>query len=580
MVVTTSRGKAAAGAAATAASAVFADTSSSLLMNNDGDDDTSMTVTRSGTSGYMAPEVETGQSTGLSSDMYSFGCLLYFMHFPREFNQLIASQVTFPRGQHQADADLCDLIQQLLAVNPQSRPTAATALTHAYFRATFVDRLMQEGEIVEQDRKLDAVRNLLSRTRAAHRNNFDRLTISRATVAEDVLRYFEEVEVDHLRRHLKVTFANEPGIDEGGLLTEMFNLFFAAVFRPSFGLFEDCNDAGMWGASSASMSPVAPTAGGGDTRREALLSVHSTSSEVGGSGKETAGHGGSGGGEGDEAVAMVAEQDIVLPSAHVPSDQLSKLRAVGRAMVKALYEGRRIGSRLCPSVWKYFTGAAPTILDLQLFDAQAAKSLRWLLTTVGVEDLGLHFDEVGRSALGDVTDANKAQYVRLKVQRILIDSREASLTALRTGFMEALQGISTEAAPFLTLLSHADWRIMLCGDTVVNVHQIISALKFTNFPRRSKIPQWLTEILLTLSEDMLRKFLVFVTGSPSLSQSFLSTSSSATVKINVRHQHRSAALPTAHTCFFFLDIPDYDDRSVFHSKLMFAIQNANTFEIV
>jgi hypothetical protein len=474
------------------------------------------------------------------------------MHFPREFNQLIASQVTFPRGQHQADADLCDLIQQLLAVNPQSRPTAATALTHAYFRATFVDRLMQEGEIVEQDRKLDAVRNLLSRTRAAHRNNFDRLTISRATVAEDVLRYFEEVEVDHLRRHLKVTFANEPGIDEGGLLTEMFNLFFAAVFRPSFGLFEDCNDAGMWGASSASMSPVAPTAGGGDTRREALLSVHSTSSEVGGSGKETAGHGGSGGGEGDEAVAMVAEQDIVLPSAHVPSDQLSKLRAVGRAMVKALYEGRRIGSRLCPSVWKYFTGAAPTILDLQLFDAQAAKSLRWLLTTVGVEDLGLHFDEVGRSALGDVTDANKAQYVRLKVQRILIDSREASLTALRTGFMEALQGISTEAAPFLTLLSHADWRIMLCGDTVVNVHQIISALKFTNFPRRSKIPQWLTEILLTLSEDMLRKFLVFVTGSPSLSQSFLSTSSSATVKINVRHQHRSAALPTAHTCFFFL----------------------------
>eukprot|EP01033_Poteriospumella_lacustris_P000704 gene704-499_t len=430
----------------------------------------------------MAPEVETGQSTGLSSDMYSFGCLLYFMHFPREFNQLIASQVTFPRGQHQADADLCDLIQQLLAVNPQSRPTAATALTHAYFRATFVDRLMQEGEIVEQDRKLDAVRNLLSRTRAAHRNVFDRLTISRATVAEDVLRYFEEVEVDHLRRHLKVTFANEPGIDEGGLLTEMFNLFFAAVFRPSFGLFEDCNDAGMWGASSASMSPVAPTAGGGDTRREALLSVHSTSSEVGGSGKETAAHGG-GGGEGDEAVAMVAEQDIVLPSAHVPSDQLSKLRAVGRAMVKALYEGRRIGSRLCPSVWKYFTGAAPTILDLQLFDAQAAKSLRWLLTTVGVEDLG-------------------------------------------------------------------------------------------------KIPQWLTEILLTLSEDMLRKFLVFVTGSPSLSQSFLSTSSSATVKINVRHQHRSAALPTAHTCFFFLDIPDYDDRSVFHSKLMFAIQNANTFEIV
>lgn len=44
--------------------------------------------------------------------------------------------------------------------------------------------------------------------------------------------------------------------------------------------------------------------------------------------------------------------------------------------------------------------------------------------------------------------------------------------------------------------------------------------------------------------------------------------------------HGVAEFVAAHTCFFYLDIPDYDDRSVFHSKLMFAIQNANTFEIV
>lgn len=530
-------------------------------------EDEAVTITRSGTTGYMAPEIETGQSAGLSSDMFSFGCLLYFMHFPREFAQLIPSQVSFPRTGH-TDADLCDLIQRLLAVDPSVRPSAATALTHAYFRATFVDRLMQEGEIVEQDRKLDAVRNLLSRTRAANRNIFDRVTISRDSVVEDMLRYFQEVPLDNLRKHLKVTFTNEPGIDEGGLLTEMFNLFFEQVFRPSYGLFEDCNDNHSLSASTMASPSVL-------SNERGVLSTQSST--------ETAGLQA-------EEVVLTADNDIILPSQHVSNADLGRLRAIGRAMVKALYEGRRIGNRLCPSVLKFFTGAPPTILDLQLFDAQTAKSLRWLLTTVGVEDLGLHFEEVGQGDLGTVTDQTKAQYVRMKVQNILVDSRLPQLTALKTGFMEALQGLSTEAAPFLTLLSHTDWRIMMCGDTVINAHQIISALKFSNFPRRSKIPQWLTETLLTLSEDYLRKFLVFVTGSPSLTSSFLSSSSSssssssaaasASVKINVRHQPRSAALPTAHTCFYYLDIPDYDDRTVFHNKLIFAIQNATTFEIV
>lgn len=274
-----------------------------------------------------------------------------------------------------------------------------------------------------------------------------------------------------------------------------------------------------------------------------------------------------------------AENYVVLPAGNLGDDQsLLRLRAVGRAMVKALYEGRRVGNRLGPSVLKFFTGAQPTMRDLQLYDAQAAKSLQWLLTTVGVEELGLHFEEVDDPDRGPVTDANKAQYVRMKVQKILVDSRLASLTALKTGFLEALQGLSTEAAPFLTLLSHSDWRIMLCGETVVSAPHIVSALRFSGFPKRSKVPVWLTDLLLSASEDHLRKFLVFVTGSPSLTASF--GQSSSQVKINVRHQTRSAALPTAHTCFYHLDIPDYDDRDVFQNKLFYAIQNANTFEIV
>jgi predicted GNAT family N-acyltransferase len=104
--------------------------------------------------------------------------------------------------------------------------------------------------------------------------------------------------------------------------------------------------------------------------------------------------------------------DIVLPCAADESpERLKKLRAFGRAMVKALYEGRRMGNRLCPSVFKFLTDTSPNMRDLQMFDPQTFRSLQWMLATIGVEEFGLHFEAVGAPELGVVTDSNKANFV-------------------------------------------------------------------------------------------------------------------------------------------------------------------------
>lgn len=52
------------------------------------------------------------------------------------------------------------------------------------------------------------------------------------------------------------------------------------------------------------------------------------------------------------------------------------------------------------------------------------------------------------------------------------------------------------------------------------------------------------------------------------------------VRVNVRCLPRSMSLPVAHTCFFHLDMPDYKDKETLQNKLLYAIQNANTYEIV
>lgn len=52
------------------------------------------------------------------------------------------------------------------------------------------------------------------------------------------------------------------------------------------------------------------------------------------------------------------------------------------------------------------------------------------------------------------------------------------------------------------------------------------------------------------------------------------------VEITVRCQPRSAALPAAHTCFFQLDVPDYDKESVLRHKLLQAVNNTASFDVV
>lgn len=51
-------------------------------------------------------------------------------------------------------------------------------------------------------------------------------------------------------------------------------------------------------------------------------------------------------------------------------------------------------------------------------------------------------------------------------------SREAALEALKGGFAGALRDLSPGAAPFMGLLSHADWRVLLCGEEHVSGPQV------------------------------------------------------------------------------------------------------------
>ncbi|CAM9784798.1 unnamed protein product [Choristocarpus tenellus] len=229
-----------------------------------------------------------------------------------------------------------------------------------------------------------------------------------------------------------------------------------------------------------------------------------------------------------------------------------------------------IGTMQCHSMT---TVVSPSLDPTQTI-TQSRQSLR-MIPCLQLPPIPTLVHMTSSSNKGPVTDSNKWEFMRAKVRLILVGSRLPALEALRNGFAGGLQDLSPGAAPFLGLLSHADWRVLLCGEEHVGGPQVVAVLKWYNFPSSSRVPEWLKSLLLSFPEDMLRRFLIFVCGTPSLP-----SPSAGEVEVTVRCQPRSAALPAAHTCFFQLDIPDYDREAVLQHKVVQAVNNTAGFDMV
>lgn len=271
--------------------------------------------------------LQAGGPSSPASDMYAIGVVLFRLHYPTA--NLIPGMLQFPQRQNNSiepsasadNEDLRNLLQALLHQDPVQRPTAANALLHPYFRRCYVDRLRDDGELVEQKKKLDAFRVLLSgvqqevvgRWDSPIAIEVDRQSSGGIGVVDTMLDYAMSVPEVELARPLKILFRGEAGVDNGGLLTEMYTLFFESVVAEEVGLFEASGPGGG--------SPGLP------------LSVR----------------------EGDW---------LYLPKAgQIDEYNQRRLKGFGRLVVKCLFDGRRIGGRFAPSLFKYIKGVK---VDLQV----------------------------------------------------------------------------------------------------------------------------------------------------------------------------------------------------------------------
>jgi E3 ubiquitin-protein ligase TRIP12 len=98
----------------------------------------------------------------------------------------------------------------------------------------------------------------------------------------------------------------------------------------------------------------------------------------------------------------------------------------------------------------------------------------------------------------------------------------------------------------------------------------------------SKVVIWLFEVLCELQISEKRKFLSFVTGSPSLPIGGLQNLSPPLTIVRSAALSNSAdmILPSVMTCANYLKIPEYSSKEILYNRLMMAIEEGqNSFHL-
>jgi ubiquitin-protein ligase E3 A len=147
-----------------------------------------------------------------------------------------------------------------------------------------------------------------------------------------------------------------------------------------------------------------------------------------------------------------------------------------------------------------------------------------------------------------VTNENRERYVDLYVKYILENSINEQYNAFHTGFYQVCGG------PALTLFRHEELELLICGLPHFDFDALERVTVYQNgFSKDSQVIKWFWELVKSMSLDEKKQLLFFTTGNDRAPVGGLGT-----LKFIIqRNGDDTDRLPTAHTCFNVLMIPNY-----------------------
>jgi len=344
-------------------------------------------------------------------------------------------------------------------------------------------------------------------------------------IQDTLYQIHRQAAADGLKKPLKVHFVGEEGVDEGGVQKEFFLLLLRDIFDPNYGMFSYDEDTRLFWFKPSSL------------------------------------------------------------------DLEMEYELIGIVLGLAIYNSHILEFSFPMVTYRKLLGSKATFEDLKEVAPAVASGLQKLLDygEGDVEDVfGLCFQVEYDAGFGEgvrtadlrpdggdvrVTRANKEEYVRLYTGWYLERSVERQFGAFARGFHRLCSG------PALALFKPEELEQLICGSEELDFDALENHTLYDDgYVKESESIRLFWKVAHSLSDEDKKKLLFFATGSDRVPIKGLGNLNPSFVVS--RNGPCSERLPTAHTCFNHLLLPEYSSEDIMTARVMTAINNAEGFGLM
>ncbi|KAJ2520542.1 hypothetical protein H4217_001978 [Coemansia sp. RSA 1939] len=349
------------------------------------------------------------------------------------------------------------------------------------------------------------------------------LEVRRESLVRDTLYQLDLKMSQDLRKQLKVRFVGEEGVDEGGVQKEFFQLIVRDVFSSKYGIFKANNESQYyWFLSQAS-----PT-----------------------------------------------------------KDMLEEIWLTGQLIGLAVYNGVILDIHLPPVMYKKLLGVSATTEDLREIDPELYHGLTQLRRMSDDElsflerSFEIEYDDLGRlrthelipDGASTILDAaNRELFIDRYVDFVLNKSCAKQFAEFKAGF-DRICGSS-----YVRYMQPQELELLVCGCSDLDFGALESSTVYDGgYSRTTKVIEYFWQVVGEFGDDLKRKLLFFATSSDRVPIGGLSKLQFVIAK----NGGDSDRLPTSHTCFNVLLLPEYSSLEKLRERLLTAIHNSEGFGMI
>jgi E3 ubiquitin-protein ligase HUWE1 len=384
--------------------------------------------------------------------------------------------------------------------------------------------LVRNPKMLEFDNKRNYFNQQLhKRTNRDHYPSLQ-LNVRRQYVFEDSYHQLQGRSGDEIKYgKLTVRFYDEEGVDAGGVSREWFSVLARQMFDPNYALFK---------TSAADKLTYQPNR-----------------------------------------------------ASWVNPDHLSFFTFVGRVIGKAIYDGRLLDAYFTRSFYKHILGRQVDYRDVEAIDPEYYKSLVWMLENDITDIIDLTFsvetDDFGTMKTIDlkpngrdipVTEENKQEYVKLITEQKLTVAIKDQIHAFLDGFHDII------SEQLISIFNEQELELLISGMPDIDIDDWKNNTELQGYSPSSPQINWFWRAVRSFDQEERAKLLQFATGTSKVPLEGFAhlQGSGGTQKFQIHCQYSTNRLPSAHTCFNQVDLPQYESYDALRANLLTAIRECST----